>query len=471
MTLDPLDGTATDIAGMVNTGQVSARDVTRRALDRISALDEYVNAFTDVTAARALAEADIVDARVARGETLPLAGAPYGVKNLFDLEGVATRAGSKINRDNPAASHDATLVTRLREAGAVCLGALNMGEYAYDFTGRNAHDGDCRNPHDLTRMTGGSSSGSGAAVAAGMVALSLGSDTNGSIRVPSSFCGLFGLKPTFGRLSRARSFPFTASLDHLGPLARSVRDLAVSFDVMQGADPLDYAQAVRPALATLDRLDDGAGGLRIAVAGGYFRDDGFADANAAVDLVAAALGATGTVEVPEAARARASAFLITNAESAALHLGRLKARAADFDPETRDRFLAGTMLPSAWYVAAQRFRSWYRAAVGALFETVDVVLAPATPFSALGLEQMTMTVRGEEVPARANIGIFTQPISFAGLPVATVPVWPASGGLPIGVQVIAAPWREDLVLRVAAVLERGGVCRAPIAMVKDPATP
>ncbi len=163
-----------------------------------------------------------------------LAGVPFAVKNLFDLAGLATRAGSKINRDDPPAGRDATLVERLEAAGAICVGALNMGEYAYDFTGENIHDGASRNPHDLTRMSEGRRAARAVPLQRGFVPLALGSDTNGSIRVPSSLCGLFGLKPTFGRLSRARTFPFVSSLDHLGPLARSVEDLALSYDAMQG---------------------------------------------------------------------------------------------------------------------------------------------------------------------------------------------------------------------------------------------
>lgn len=455
--------TASEIAASVGAGKTTARAVTEASLTRIAAHDPAVNAFTDVTAERALAEADHVDALVAKGVALPLAGVPFAVKNLFDLKGVTTRAGSKINRENAPATADATLVSRLVAAGAICVGALNMGEYAYDFTGRNAHDGNTNNPHDLARMSGGSSGGSGGAVAAGMVPISLGSDTNGSIRVPSSFCGLFGLKPTYGRLSRARTFPFTHSLDHLGPIARSTRDLALSFDVMQGPDMADPHQADRPVLPTLPVLEQGIAGLRIAKAGGYFRDQGFPLADRAVDHVAAALGATGEVIIPEAARGRAAAFLITNAESAALHLARLQRRAGDYDPETRDRFLAGTMVPAAWYLAAQRFRSWYRTALNRLFEEVDVILAPATPVQALISDQQTMEVGGKTVSARANIGIFTQPISFAGLPVVAVPVWLQGEKLPLAVQVIAAPWREDIALRVAHYLEKAGAVAAPVA--------
>src|SRR6202011_368544 len=200
-----------------------------------------------VTTGRGGAKARAIDAAVAAGKNPgPLAGVPFAVKNLFDVQGLSTRAGSKINRDLQPASRDATLIERMEAAGAVLVGALNMGEYAYDFTGENIHDGPSRNPHDVTRMTGGSSGGSGAAVGAAVVPLALGSDTNGSIRVPSSFCGIFGLKPTYGRLSRARSFPFVASFDHLGPFAGNVEDLALAYDAMQGPHPDDAAGTRRP---------------------------------------------------------------------------------------------------------------------------------------------------------------------------------------------------------------------------------
>ncbi|MEA2838775.1 MAG: 1-carboxybiuret hydrolase, partial [Methylobacteriaceae bacterium] len=243
-----IDGSAdaSEIASKVSSGQISARAVIDTVLARIDAINPAVNAFTDVTAERARQTADALDARRARGETLgPLAGVPFAVKNLIDVAGLPTRAGSRINRDLPPAQRDGALVRRLEAAGAILVGALNMGEYAYDFTGENIHDGPSRNPHALDHMTGGSSGGSGAAIAAGLVPLALGSDTNGSIRVPSAFCGCFGLKPTYGRLSRAGSFPFVSSLDHLGPFARSVTDLAVSYDAMQGADADDPVATTR----------------------------------------------------------------------------------------------------------------------------------------------------------------------------------------------------------------------------------
>lgn len=454
---------AREIAAAVNAREVTARAIAEAALDRLAALDPKLGAFTDATPARALAEAAAVDASIAAGVPLPLAGVPYAVKNLFDIAGVTTRAGSLINRNDPPAVADATLVRRMGEAGAILLGGLNMGEYAYDFTGENLHDGASLNPHDPGHMSGGSSGGSGTAVASGMVAASLGSDTNGSIRVPSSFCGLFGLKPTLGRLSRAGTYPFCASLDHLGPFARSAIDLALMLDVLQGDDPADPAQVRRPPVAAMAELDKGVDGLRIAVAGGYFRDPQWTEANAAVDVVATALGVSDEVVVPEAARARAAAYVITTAESAALHLPRLRSRATDFDPEVRDRLISGAMVPAQWVIQAQRFRSWFRDAMRAVFSRVDIILAPATPFPAPKSGTKTVIIDGATLPMRPNIGIFTQPISFIGLPVVAVPVWLSGASLPIGVQVIAPAWREDLALRVAHHLDTAGVVSAPVA--------
>jgi aspartyl-tRNA(Asn)/glutamyl-tRNA(Gln) amidotransferase subunit A len=451
---------ACEIAGAVAGRTLSAEGVTEATLARIARHDQVLNCFTDVTAARARAKARAIDAAIASGRRVgPLAGVPFAVKNLFDVQGLATRAGSKINRELAPASRDATLIERLEAAGAVLVGALNMGEYAYDFTGENVHDGPSRNPHDPTRMTGGSSGGSGGAVGGGLVPIALGSDTNGSIRVPSSFCGIFGLKPTYGRLSRARSFPFVASLDHLGPFARSAGDLALAYDTMQGPDADDAACTTRPAEPVAALLAQGIGDLRVAIAGGYFQNNVFPEAVEAVARLAKALGATRTVEIPEAARARAAAYVITTTEGASLHLDRLRKRAGDFDPAVRDRLLAGAMIPAPLVDRAQKFRRWYRARVLELFRTVDVILAPATPCVAPKLGQVNFVLDGVQMPVRANIGIHTQPISFIGLPVVAVPV--PLEPMPIGVQIIAAPWREDIALRVAHALERIGVVAAP----------
>jgi len=450
--------TASDIARAVASGAASALDVIDDTLARIEERNPALNAFTAITADRARAKARAIDARPDKA-TLPLAGVPFAVKNLFDIAGLATVAGSKINRARAKATRDSPLIEKLEAAGAVLVGALNMGEYAYDFTGENVHDGPSRNPHDTSRMTGGSSGGSGGAVAGGMVPLALGSDTNGSIRVPSSFCGTFGLKPTYGRLSRARSFPFVASLDHLGPFARTTRDLALSYDAMQGFDAEDGACVERPLEPATPELARGLSGLRIAVAGGYFHKGAFAEALDALARVAKAAGATDVVEIPEAARARAAAYVITATEGAALHLERLRQQARDFDPAVRDRLIAAAMVPATLVDKAQNFRRWYRGEVLKLFARYDAILAPATPCTAPKIGQQTFVIDGVELPVRPNVGIYTQPISFIGLPVVAVPV-PLTP-LPIAVQVIAAPWREDIALRIAQALEQTGAAAAP----------
>ena len=453
---------ATEIAAAVASGQMLATQVVASCLDRIERLNPVLNAFTSVVADRARARAAFVDAAIAAGTPPgPLAGVPFAVKNLIDIEGLPTLAGSKINRDHPPASADAPLIARLEAAGAILVGALNMGEYAYDFTGENIHDGPARNPFDTTRMSGGSSGGSGSAVGGGLVPLALGSDTNGSIRVPSSFCGLFGLKPTYGRLPRSGSFPFVSSLDHLGPLARSVRDLALAYDAMQGHDEADPACADRPAEPVADMLDTGIGGLRIVSAGGYFRAGARPEALTALDAVAASLGVTETITIPQAQRARSAAYIITTTEGAALHLDRLRTRPDDFDPDVRDRLIAGALMPAAAVVQAQKFRRWFQTEMLRLFQRVDAILAPATPCVAPVIGQKTFVLEGKEVPLRPNIGIYTQPISFIGLPVVAVPLR-TELGLPIGVQVITAPWREDVALRIARTLEAAGVAGVPL---------
>jgi AtzE family amidohydrolase len=450
--------TSADIAAAVAAGRTSASQIIEAALARIRARDPLINSFTAVTEQRARLRAQALDQARERGERLPaLAGVPFAAKNLFDIAGMPTLAGAKINRDAPPATRDATLIERLEAAGAILVGALNMGEYAYDFTGENFHDGPVHNPHDRARIAGGSSSGSAAAVAGGLVPLALGSDTNGSIRAPASLCGVFGLKPTYGRLSRARTFPFAASLDHVGPLARGARDLTLAYDAMQGYDADDPVCAERGAEPVASLLERGAEGLRVAVAGGYFKCK-TAETVYAVDRVAAALGANRDVIIPQAERARSAAYIVTASEAGSLHLERLRARAQDFDPAVRDRLIAGAMLPASLVVKAQKFRRWYQREFLKLFAEVDAILAPATPCTAPLIGQQTLTFDGVEIPLRPNLGVYTQPISFIGVPIVTVPV-PLSP-LPIGVQVIAAPWREDVVLRIAHALEAQGAVAA-----------
>ncbi len=284
----PHRASATAIAAAVRGGRISARAVLEDHLARIAAHDGVFNCFTTLTTDRARDEADAVDAKVAAGgDAGPLAGVPVAVKNLYDIAGLPTRAGSKLYRDAAPAMADAPVLARLIDAGAVLLGALNMDEFAYGFTTENAHDGPTRNPHDVARSAGGSSGGSAAAVAAGFAPITLGSDTNGSIRLPAALCGVFGLKPTYGALDRSGTFPFVDSLDHLGPFARCPEDIARAFDVMRGVAPTPIGDA---------------GEMRVATLGGWFAEQATPAALDAVRLVAAALGAQGEAVLPEAGR-------------------------------------------------------------------------------------------------------------------------------------------------------------------------
>jgi AtzE family amidohydrolase len=420
------------------------------ALARIDADNARFNCFTSVYRddARAAAETP------ADG---PLAGVPFAVKDLYDVAGRTTLAGSRIYADNPPAERDAAAVARLRAAGAVPVGATNMDEFAFGFTTENPHYGATRNPRDPDRSAGGSSGGSAAAVAAGMVPLALGSDTNGSVRVPAALCGVYGLKPTFGRLSRAGVAPLAWSFDHVGVFARSPRDIARAYDAMQGPDANDPACTDRPPEPAEPVLDDGISGLRIAVADGYFATGGLPEVFAAVGRAADALGADQRVDIPEADRALAASLLITSAEGASLHLDEIRDRIADFDPHTRDRWVAATMIPATWVHDAQRFRRRFRDRVAAVFADIDVLITPTTAFPAPVLGQGRITIDGSEAPVRGTLGRFTAPFSFIGLPAISVPMKVEADKLPLGVQIVAQPWAEATVLRVVAELEKNGV--------------
>ena len=440
-----------------SSDQVSARELATAALDRIGAQNQTLNAFIEITGKRALAEADALDQARKRGDALPaLAAVPYAVKNLFDVADLTTLAGAKILSTSSPARQDAVLVERMHNAGGLLLGTLNMDALAYGFTTENTHYGVTHNPHDLARSAGGSSGGTGAAVAAGLVPIALGSDTNGSIRVPASLCGIFGLKPTYGRLPRTGTFPFVASFDHLGPLAANVEDLALAYDAMQGHDAGDPACVQHAVTKTLHTLNRGVEGLRVARLTGYFDDNAGTAARWAAMTAATALGACAEVELAGTDKARAAAFVITASEGGALHLNNLRQRPEEFEPLSVDRLTAGTLVPASWYQHAQRYRRLYLGRMLALFAQYDLLIAPATPVTAPLLGQPTIDIGGRQLPTRPNLGLLTQPISFVGMPIAVAPLWP-DGGLPIGVQLIAAPWREDVCLRAAWALQEQGL--------------
>ncbi|MEL4893913.1 AtzE family amidohydrolase [Crocosphaera sp. Alani8] len=452
MNIHSLDAIA--LSEKVKSKQITAIEVVKQFIDKIEQQNPTLNCFTNILKDRAFEQADNIDNQITKGEHAgSLLGVPFAVKNLFDVEGIVTLAGSKINQKNSPAIKNATAIQKLKAAGAILVGTLNMDEYAYGFVTENSHYGATPNPLDLSRISGGSSGGSAAAVTANLVPFSLGSDTNGSIRVPASLCGVLGLKPTYGRLSRAGTVLFSNSLDHIGCFTRSVRDMAVIFDVLQGEDKHDPVCTSLPPQLCFDKLDDDISGFKIAVAGNYFQESAEKEVLEVVETVSKQLNVKEIINIPEAHRARAAAYIITASEGSNFHLKNLRSRPQDFDPATRDRFLAGAFIPNNWYIQAQRFRRWYRDQVKKVFQNVDVIIAPTTPCVATTLGQEKMIINGEEILIRPNLGRFTQPLSFIGLPVLSFPVL-RPNKLPLGVQLIAAPYQELKILKVAAFLEK-----------------
>lgn len=444
-----LDHPIIDIANAVRSARVTATELVREAIQRITAGNGRVNAITRLTAERALDCAVRVDAMVADGrDPGPLAGVPFGVKDLFDVAGLPTTAGAGSRANAAPASRDAEAILRLEAAGAILLATLNMDEFAYGFATVNAHWGTTRNPRGPDRLAGGSSGGSAAAVAADMLPFALGSDTNGSIRVPASLCGLWGLKPTHGGLPMQGVFPFVDSFDDIGPMTRSAADLALVTAVLAGSS-----------------LEASRKSPRVARLGGWFARNVTPPLGQAIARLGEAIGDVPLVTLPDVDKARSAAFLMTAAEGGWRHLPALRGDAMAFDPATRDRLIAGAALPVAAYPDAMAFRETFRSAAERLFAEHDILIAPAVPGIAPLIDNPSVVVDGQKVPARANLGIYTQPISFIGLPVIAAPVGKAEG-MPLGVQLIAAPEQEAMLFAFARDMEARGLLGAAAMAVQ-----
>ncbi|MDG6094767.1 AtzE family amidohydrolase [Acetobacter sp. AN02] len=439
-----MNGLLGNIARETASGQRSARETIESTLRTLQEHDAPLRSVTRLLEDRALAAADATDRAVRDGSpTGPLAGVPFGVKDLFDVKGLPTTAGSAVLRDAPPAARDATVIERLCKAGAIPVATLNMDEFAYGFATDNAHYGVTRNPRDTTRLAGGSSGGSAATVAAGFLPLTLGSDTNGSIRVPASLCGIWGLRPTQGALPLTGVYPFSASLDMIGPFADGPEDLRLAFSVLSG---------------TKEEPPASLKGLRVARLDGWFRQDLDPALEAGLEALAAFFGPPKTYTLPEADRARAAAFVITAAEGGNLHLPRLKTQPELYDPATRDRLMAGALLPASPVIQAHRLRRWFRSRMHEAFAQTDILIAPATTGVAPRIDEPTIMLGGKPVSARANLGLFTQPLTLAGMPVLSAPLrTPGPHGLPLGVQLIARPGAESLLFAAAIALRDAGL--------------
>jgi aspartyl-tRNA(Asn)/glutamyl-tRNA(Gln) amidotransferase subunit A len=426
------------IADDIRAGRVTATDTVERCLLALDAGDRRLGAVTRILQNRARDEARQVDAAIVAGrDPGPLAGVPYGVKDLFDVAGLPTTAGSTIYADAPSASADSEAIRRLHDAGAVLIATLKMDEFAYGFATINARHGTTRNPHNLDRLAGGSSGGSAAIVAAGLLPFALGSDTNGSIRVPASLTGVYGLKPTHDDLPMGGVFPFAESFDDIGLFATSIADMRCIWNVLRSRVPAEAE----------DRS------FKVAQLGGRFLDNADPDQRAAIATIAPDAP---ILDLPEIARARSAAFLITAYEGGNLHRAALSREAMAFDPATRDRLIAGALIPSALYDAAQEFRHTFKAMIVDLVAEYDVLLAPATPCVAPLVADPRILIDGVLKPARTDLGIHTQPISFTGLPSLSVPLH-RPGQLPLGLQLIGQPNAESTLFAFAAMLEGQGL--------------
>jgi aspartyl-tRNA(Asn)/glutamyl-tRNA(Gln) amidotransferase subunit A len=437
-----------ELAARIGAREVSAEDAVGATLERIRQHDDRLHTFITVTPDTALVDARAADSAPDRGG--PLRGVPIALKDLFDTAGVRTTAGSRIFAERVPAE-DAHVVRQLRAAGAIVVGKTNLHEWAFGVTNQNPHFGGCRNPWDTSRIPGGSSGGSAAAVAAGLCFGALGSDTGGSIRIPSSLCGTVGLKPTFGRVSLRGVVPLAWSLDHAGPMTRTVRDCAILYAAIAGYDPGDPASVERDMDDPLREIEDGVRGLRLALPRQHFFDGVEPDVVRLVRDAARALEREGAtleeIDLPRTEELLATQTAIIGTEAAAFHRERLRDRPGDIGADVLARLRRGERVTGAEYAEARHRRDEIRHALVAAIAPYDAILTPTTAVTAPLAE-------GEDALAQAaRLTARTSPFNLTGLPAISLPCGLA-GGLPVGLQIASGPWREATVLRVARAYER-----------------
>jgi aspartyl-tRNA(Asn)/glutamyl-tRNA(Gln) amidotransferase subunit A len=437
---------------MIQRGELSPVALVEAHLERIARLDGQLNCFITLTAEQARLEARQAEAELRSGlRRGPLHGIPLALKDLYETQGVRTTAGSLFFKDY-IPQEDAVTVKKLKAAGAVLLGKLNMHEIALGLTTVNPHFGACHNPWDLERIAGGSSGGSAAALAAGLCLGSLGSDTGGSIRVPAGLCGVVGLKPTYGRVSARGVIPLSWNLDHAGPMARSVEDIAILLQAIAGYDRDDPASLDIPVDDYLAHLPEGVRGWRVGVASDAHFASAEAEIQAAVQAAAqvfAGLGAlVQSVEIPNAREMAKANGLMVPADGAAFHHERLQAHPENFGADVLKRLQIGAAYTSTEYILARRTQAQARRQFELFFEDYDLLLVPATPVAAPPIE-------GPDAVEQARLLTrFTAPFNLTGLPAVAMPCGFTRQGLPIGMQLVARPWDEARLLQAAYAYEQ-----------------
>jgi aspartyl-tRNA(Asn)/glutamyl-tRNA(Gln) amidotransferase subunit A len=449
----------TELAAAIAAGKISAAEATQACLDRIAQLDSQLRTFITLDGAAALARARALDADLAAGRRRgPLHGVPLAYKDLCHVRGLPTSGGTR-SAEYFTSETECTAVTRLVAAGAVTLGKLNMSELALGPFGDNPHHGNVDNPWKPGHVSGGSSSGSGAAVAAGLALGALGSDTGGSIRLPAACCGIVGLKPTYGRVSRAGAMPLSWSLDHLGPMARTVRDTALMLEIIAGRDEHDATSSPRPVGALVAALDRPPVGVRVALPENYYFDGVTPEVRAAVETAARVLAALGVrvqpLRLPDPATATDVADILARAESAAIHTRVLRERPDELGAAVRSRLEVGLRISAHDYLQAGRLRARLtREFVAEVFAEVDAVLAPAIPEPAPALAAVATGPVDEVVRGMGRFSRLTRPFNVLGLPVIALPCGASADGRPLGLQIVGRPFDESTVLRLAHAYEQ-----------------
>jgi len=444
--------TLADAAKLISQGDVSPVELTQAHLERIQNVEPRLNSFITITAEDGLRRAREAEQAIAHGEYLGrLHGIPIAIKDIYETAGIRTTVGSKFFSDYLPQS-DCAVMQMLNAAGVVCLGKLNMHEIALGVTTDNPHFGACHNPWQLDRSPGGSSGGSGAALAAELCLASLGTDTGGSIRIPASLCGIVGLKPTYGRVSLRGVIPLSWNLDHAGPMARRVSDVAILLQSICGYDPLDPYSADRPVDDYLEGLQAGVHGWRVALANDLFftnADGEVLEAMGAAGSIFTYLGAqVSQVDVPGGREAAQANGLMTTSDAAAFHAERLQSQPEGFGADVLERLRSGAAYSSTEYILARRRQTLIRRQFEQFFEDYDILLTPTTPIAAPSLH-------GPDAVQQAGILTrFTAPFNLTGLPALSLPCGLTSTGLPIGLQIISRPWAEAQVLRAAYAFEQ-----------------
>jgi aspartyl-tRNA(Asn)/glutamyl-tRNA(Gln) amidotransferase subunit A len=455
---DLLDLSLTELARLLRDGKASPLEVTHAALDRIAKVDGRLRAFITVTAETALTAARRAEEEIAAGRWRgPLHGVPIGLKDLFDTADAVTTNGSRIF-ENVVPAADAVVTARLKEAGAVVVGKNNMHEFALGSTTSNPHHGTCRNAWNPDHIPGGSSGGSGAAVAARLCFMSMGSDTGGSIRSPACLNGIVGHKPTYGLVSRRGVFPLSWSLDHAGPLTRTVRDAALTLQVIAGHDPGDPSSASVAIPDYAGALDGGVRGLRVGVPREYFFERATEEVESHVRAAIRTLEDLGAtivdVSLPHVDLAATAGMVILSVEAAAVHREWLRTRPDDYGADVRPRLQAGALFSGAEYTRAQRIRALVQREFREAMTRADVLAMPNNAIPAPRIDQSTIPVRGRDVWVMALMPSLTIPHNLTGAPALTVPCGFAASGLPVGLQIVGRPFEDATVLRVGHAYEQ-----------------